>query len=363
MFLHLHGRAACIIAAVSFLAGPRLATAQSANSDPLFGADTVLHLQLVTDLKKLIDDNNAERNGEISYARAGQDSVTFRLKVITDRRDVNARAGMRTAPTVYLQQSDKICEFPPLRLELDDGKSAGTVFEDHTILQLVTHCEVDDQAAEQWAVQQYLIYRTLEMVSDWSLHARLVRVTYVDEKGKRNPVTKYAALIEDPDHMAARLDGQILEMQGLHPLDIDAESMVTMALFQFMNLNTDWGVSGLHNIKIVAYRNVAYPVPYDFLWSGVIDAPYAKPHDTLPIRDVRDPLYRGFCRPDYEFTGPLARFNEQKEAILRMVRTQEGLDPGVRDRLLSDYETFYATVNDRDGMQDEIMEKCREDSR
>ena len=95
----------------------------------------------------------------------------------------------------------------------------------------------------------------------------------------------------------------------------------------------------------------------------VINAPYAKPHDTLPIRDVRDPLYRGFCRPDYEFMGPLARFNEQKEAILRMVRTQEGLDPGVRDRLLSDYEIFYATVNDRDGMQDEIMEKCREDSR
>lgn len=137
----------------------------------------------------------------------------------------------------------------------------------------------------------------------------------------------------------------------------------TMALFQFMVFNTDWGVPGLHNVKIVAYRNVAYPVPYNFEWSGIVDAPFAKPHDTLPIATVRDRLYRGFCRPDYEFEAPLARFNSRRESILEMVRTQEGLEPNGRARMLSDYEEFYQIVNDRDGMQDWIMEKCREDSR
>jgi len=71
----------------------------------------------------------------------------------------------------------------------------------------------------------------------------------------------------------------------------------------------------------------------------------------------------GFCRPDYEFEASLARFNSQRESVLEMVRTQEGLEPDVRALMLSDYQEFYQIVNDRDGMHDWIMEKCWEDSR
>jgi hypothetical protein len=270
---------------------------------------------------------------------------------------------MRAPPTVYLQRSGKICDFPPFQLDLENSKTDGTIFSSHVALKLITHCEDDEDDAEQWAVKQYLMYRTLAMVSDWCLRARLVRVTYIDQKNKRDPMTKYAVLVEDPQHMAARIGGEIYDVQGFHPLDIDSESMVTMALFQFMVFNTDWGVPGLHNVKIVAYQNVAHPVPHNFEWSGIVDAPFAKPHSTLPIATVRDRLYRGFCRPDYEFEAPLARFNSQRDSILGMVRTQEGLDPDVRELMLSDYEEFYQIVNDRDGMRDWIMEKCREDSR
>ncbi len=353
-----------VLALVPFLVTVSVATAQTNGSTgTLFTSYDVLELQLVTDLNKLINDDNAKRDGDLSYAGPGGDSVTLKLKVLTARRDVDVSVGMRAPKTVYLQQSGKICDFPPFQLDLEDSKTDGTIFSSHVALKLITHCEDDEDDAEQWAVQQYLMHRTLALVSDWCLQARLVRVTYIDQKNKRDPMTKYAVLIEDPQHMASRIGGQLYDVQGLHPLDIDSESMVTMALFQFMVFNTDWGVSGLHNVKIVAYQNVAYPVPYNFEWSGIVNAPFAKPSDALSISTVRDRLYRGFCRPDFEFEAPLARFNSQRESILEMVRTEEGLEPEVRARMVSDYEEFYQIVNDPDGWRNWIMVKCREDSR
>ncbi len=207
------------------------------------------------------------------------------------------------------------------------------------------------------------MYRTLNLITDWSFRVRLARVTYVDAAGKRDPLTKYAVLIEDESSLATRLDGEILDMKGLHTLYLDPETMVTMALCQYMILTTDWGASGLHNVKMVAYQNVAYPVPFDFGWSGIIGAPYASPHSTLPIASVRDALYRGFCRPRSEFSEPLARLNRHKEAIYEMLRNQVGLEPKVLERMLNDYDRCYEVMNDAQQMEREILTKCRPDTR
>ena len=37
------------------------------------------------------------------------------------------------------------------------------------------------------------------------------------------------------------------------------------------------------------------PIPYDFDFSGLVDAPYATPPDVLKIANVRQRFYRGYC--------------------------------------------------------------------
>ena len=136
-----------------------------------------------------------------------------------------------------------------------------------------------------------------------------------------------------------------------------------MALFQLMMLNTDWGVSGLHNIKLLAMQGVGYPVPHNFKWSGIINANFARPAPQLPIQYVRDRLYRGFCRSEAEFIQPTARFNDSREAIYALHRNQAGLEPHRLERMISDYDEFFEIVNNRRLMQSEILERCRPDTR
>ena len=38
------------------------------------------------------------------------------------------------------------------------------------------------------------------------------------------------------------------------------------------------------------------PVPYDFDFSGLVDAPYATPPTSVAVSNVRQRRYRGFCR-------------------------------------------------------------------
>src|SRR5438477_9110718 len=72
-------------------------------------------------------------------------------------------------------------------------------------------------------------------------------------------------------------------------------------VFQYMIGNTDFAVTALHNIVLIQDSvGVVYPVPYDFDWSGVISTPYAFPDSRLPIRTVRQRLWRGTCRTPQE---------------------------------------------------------------
>jgi hypothetical protein len=100
-------------------------------------------------------------------------------------------------------------------------------------------------------------------------------------------------------------------------------------------------------------------VPYDFDWSGVVDARYAVPDPQLPIRDVKDRMFRGFCRPRLDHEALKARFNAQRDAIRALYEGMPELDKGQRERALKYYERFYETLNSPQRYQREIVDQCR----
>lgn len=307
------------------------------------------------DIGRHLGDNEYEGQEEhpatLSYLSAEGDTVELPVTVET-------RGHFRRDPDN--------CNFPPLRLdfdksEFDDAPRQNSIFANQNRLKLVAHCQNRRDEYEQFALQEYLVYRTYNLFTDMSFRVRLAHITYVDTEGRRDDLTKYGFFIEDNDLVAARFGGEILHMEGLHPLDLEYSSMTILSLFHYMMRNTDWSVQGLHNIELIGpIEGLVYPLPFDFDWAGIIAPPYALPDPSLRIRSVRDLHYMGYCRSESEFEQAFAVFNRNQEAIYDLVRNQVGLSEEKARRMLEDYDRFFHTINRPNEVARTIMRQCRE---
>ncbi|HEX9582484.1 MAG TPA: hypothetical protein VF970_15375 [Gemmatimonadales bacterium] len=315
---------------------------------PLFASHEPLTLTLDADLSLIFKD----RSQDSDYAPAkltltGADGA----KVL----DIQ----VKTRGNFRLQS--RVCGFPPLRLNFPKQATAGTPFEGQDKLKLTVHCQDKKPEYEQSVLLEHLIYRGFNLLSDNSFRARLARITYVDAAGKRDTLTRWAFFIEDNDAMATRLGGAVTDMTEVHDENTDLNQIPLIWMYEYLLGNTDFSVYAQHNIVLVEQPNVMFPmpVPYDFDWSGVIDAPYASPDVKLPIRSVRQRLYRGYCRTAEELEPVLALFNEKKEQLYDLYRQQPGLDEKARTQALAYYDEFYKTITDPRAVQREFIRSCR----
>jgi len=99
-------------------------------------------------------------------------------------------------------------------------------------------------------------------------------------------------------------------------------------------------------------------VPYDFDWSGVVSASYAVPDPRLGIKSVRERLYRGYCRTPEQLGPTIARFDDRKDSIYALFRSQEGLDPKRAEQTLRYFDDFYRTINDTRAANREFVRNC-----
>jgi len=134
-----------------------------------------------------------------------------------------------------------------------------------------------------------------------------------------------------------------------------------------MIANTDWsmlrgpeGEGCCHNGKVLTEPGAHSGwiiVPYDFDQAGLINTAYAEPSDMLPIRSVRQRLYRGRCSNLGELDNTIALFNE-KRAEIEAALTPAGLDDRIRKSQEKYLAAFYETINDPRKRQRSIVSKC-----
>lgn len=220
------------------------------------------------------------------------------------------------------------CGFAPLKVHFPKDQLKGTVFGGEGSLKLITHCEKGARY-EQNLLVEYGTYRAYNQLTDLSHRARLARITYADTRDSSRTITRYGFFLEDDKDMAARNGGRVLEHAGGSYSEMDSAQMDLLGVFEWLIGNTDWSVVMNHNVRLVQFEGRAslYPVAYDFDFSGLVGAPYAVPDGRLPIKSVRQRLYRGMCRPLEAMTATLERFMAKQEAIYDAYRTVPGLDP------------------------------------
>jgi hypothetical protein len=339
---------------VAALLGGTAARAQDAGGEkreaiaPLFSSDSVLELVLRTDLRELLHNRDSlgdYRSASLAYIDASGARVTLAARV-------KARG--------HFRRQRRNCEFPPVRVRLTKG-TKGTLFAKQERLKLVTPCWARRDKYEQYILEEYLLYRVYNLLTPMSLRARLLRITYEDTTAKPlSSMTTHAFFLEEDDAMAARNGGKILEAQSARRDDLDARHADLVALFEYMIGNTDWSMPALHNIRLVQTTNgFVYPVPYDFDFSGAIDTPYATPDPALPIKSVRQRLFRGYCTSLTDLAPVVALFNERRQLIYALYDSLPALERTRAERTRRYFDQFYETLSDARKLKREVAEACR----
>ncbi|MDH3223364.1 MAG: hypothetical protein OEO23_06580 [Gemmatimonadota bacterium] len=258
----------------------------------------------------------------------------------------------------FRKQRSTCRDMPPLRLNFATDEVEGTVFEGQNRLKLVTHCRDGDQY-EQNVFEEYLAYRLYNAVTDESFRVRLVMVTYLDpEEGES--ATHPGFLIEDEERMAERLGGTIEVLEQIHPLRYARGRETRVSVFQYMIGNTDFSQVESHNVVIVRTgEGELLPIPYDFDWSGLVSARYARPNETLGIRNVRQRLYRGVCHQGLAAESALAPFRALPARTAELYAEMEGWEEDSRKQADEYLREFFELLEDPGKAEREIVDRCR----
>jgi hypothetical protein len=313
---------------------------------PLFSSSEPLELILEMDMQKVLND----RSEEPEYNAALLIQKLPEKKIRTYNIKVKARGNTR--------RIKNICEFPPLKLNFRKGDTDNTDFQGQDKVKMVTHCQ-NNYEFENYAVLEYLAYKTYNALTDNSYNVRLVKVLYRDIRRNYPDIEKSGFLIEDDDMMAHRLGGVISEKKIWSPDSCNQESVDLFSMFQFMIGNTDWWIHRRHNVDIVAVENKGLiPVPFDFDYAGIINTPYAIPSPALPITQVRERFFKGSCKTTESYQAVINEFNKNKNEILGVVKETDFLSNRVKKSTANYIETFYNIINDPDRLGQYINQAC-----
>ena len=259
------------------------------------------------------------------------------------------------------------CSFPPLSVFLNPDQVASTLFAGQKKLKIVTHCNRGSTYL-RYLHQEFGIYRTYNLVSEYSFRVRMLNVTYRDIEQKRGDEVKLAFFIESDNEVARRLGMKKVTTKTIAPHQFDAAQTSIFELFQYMIANTDWAIKKgpgtencCHNGKVIAKPDAQdnwIVLPYDFDQAGIIETKYALPALGLGIRTVRHRLYRGRCRHNDYLDQTIQLFNGRREDI-EIANTPEALKNSARKSSLKYLDAFYKTINDPAKLKKQIVDVCR----
>ena len=312
----------------------------------LFRESNPLVFTLTADFKAVGKDRkpDSEKRFPAVVAVLGDDGQTRSIPV-----------QLRTRGHARLVQN---CGFVPLRLEFPPDGTKGTPFEGQRALKLGTHCQ-GAKEYEQCALREYLAYRIFNLFTPRSFRVRLGRATYVDSRTGKTVATRYAMFLESERDLARRHDSRIAALPRTLFRHLDRQALLSTMLFEYMIGNTDFSIYVQHNVRLLQDQaGVVHPVPYDFDYAGLVNAPYALPARGLNLKTVLERAYLGPCLTKEEMDALVAAFTEKKADVMALVESVEGLEAGSRRDAKAYLQEFYSVIERPRDAKRPLMDTC-----
>ena len=315
---------------------------------PLFADDQLIHITVSAPIKRLASSDS--RSTIVAGTLAtGTESLAVRL-----------------SPRGITRLRKETCQFPPLRVEFTGAPPAGSLFAGQRRLKLVTHCR-PSEGHQQYLLLEYAAYRLYNQLTPNSFRARLAQVDYVEDNGK--PVTsRLGFFIEDLGDVARRNGlaearvGARVPVASLNPADA-----ARFAVFEYLISNLDWAMQAgpagdtcCHNSRLISASGAPpyTTVPYDFDYSGFVDAPYAVPPEGISVSSVKARHYRGFCRHNAEALKAAADIRAQGPAMLGILAQIPQMSAGTRRKATAFLERSLADIASDQAVTSNLLKTC-----
>jgi hypothetical protein len=120
------------------------------------------------------------------------------------------------------------------------------------------------------------------------------------------------------------------------------------------------GEACCHNSRLIGAKGAAtfMSVPYDFDYSGLVDAPYAVPPEGFGISSVRRRAYNGFCQLNADTIAVAAEFRARRPAIEALYSQIPGMSDRTRAKAVAYLAGFYDDIATDDSVRTKILKKC-----
>ncbi|MBK6929689.1 MAG: hypothetical protein IPH12_02080 [Saprospirales bacterium] len=323
------------------------APAQSAQWDNIFGylqTFDPLDVVIEADLKALKEDRQGEEWQSAVFRIMQGDSVAYEQQV-----QIAARGNMRR----------KTCDFPPVKIRFYQDAPADDSLADINQLKLVVSCR-DRKEDDQLVLMENLAYRLYNLITEESFRVKSATIVFKTPDREKAYQESMAFFIESEKEMATRLGGRPLKPRIISPKIMDSLAFTRMSVFQYMIGNTDWGVYTRHNVKVVGFQTGRRPlvVPYDFDYSGLVDADYAIPSPDIPIQGVRERYYLGMCYSAQLHEQVFAEFLSRKHEMLNVCQRFSGLSYAGRQDARAYINSFFSILENPKKATKEIVEHC-----
>lgn len=320
---------------------------------PLFASDEIIHITIrgpVDTIAKAAEESQATYPGTLYVAGTSE-----ALPVQLAQRGITRRKG-------------DVCQFPPLRVTFSQSPPAGSLFAGQRRLKLVTHCRASE-GFQQYLLMEYATYRLYNQLTPLSIRARLAQIDYVSDSGKPI-ISRVGFFLEDIDDVARR--------NGMREARVGARIAVTqlspavsgrVGVFQYMIGNLDWAMQAgpagdncCHNSLLIGDNGGAssslVPVPYDWDFSGLVDAPYATAPDSINVTSVRQRRYRGFCRHNAEARAAIADARARQAPLMATFASVPGMDPKTVRKATAFLGGFFADIATDASAEAKLIKTC-----
>jgi hypothetical protein len=261
---------------------------------------------------------------------------------LSDGRNVNERILLEPTGDFRLEY----CLIPPVKLKFN--YNGNVILAPLKSMKMISACRASPDF-NQYLLKEYLIYRIYNLLTDKSLRVRLLSLEIRDSAGGKKSIWVYAYLMENIADVANRNQCHVWKSGKLHSELADRRNMTMVSIFEYMIGNTDWAVSTGHNVKVIVSKMDSlkrpFVIPFDFDFSGLVNAHYAIPDERLHFRSVRERRYLGYPRNMTEFEEVLSVYRLQKENIYALIRHFNLLSLKNREEMISYLDEFFEMIN------------------
>jgi hypothetical protein len=324
-----------------------LSLTTSANASPLFDGQDPLEVTLSGPLTTLFSKKEDRREYVFEISAGGQT--------------------LNTAVRVRGKSRVEVCRFPPLRLNFAAHETTDSVFVDQDKLKLVTHCRSNNARAENSVLNEYLAYRIFNLVSDKSYRVRLLKVRYEDTLGKQKHLQRayYGFLIESDDELAARLGGEVAELDGVLYSRLDQFQIGLLSVYYYLIGNRDWSLvkadtadACCHNLDLIDVAGSLVAVPYDFDLSGLVSAVYPSSKRKNLNRFIGR-KYNGYCQSSIDTVGEaLGLIKSLQEEILLLADSLPAIQSDYSDKRRKFLQEFFEEAEAEQALLDRFAKDC-----